>query len=175
MLHHVLRNAPFLAAALLTASAVPLAQGQAQAQASTHTLSLVSATETTDAAGRLITVATVNGDISGVLTMAVTVDPSGAIQKGEWALNASYTAFGPPEADGDGDPQEFLTQLGVLKGTVSGGSAGVGPDGLAAYLNGLTLQLAGGTMTFANASKGTGTLSASNLTQSATGTLTLTF
>lgn len=159
---------------LALAAAQPLS---AQSQPMTHNLTIGNATESIDAHGRVVLVANVQGDLQGVLTLALVVRADGTVTAGEWALNVSYIQLGPPSSDGDGDPSETLVQLGVIKGSVSGGVADLGNDGLATDLSGIQLNLTGATMQFAGATSGNGTVAGSSINQqnSSTGSLTLTF
>jgi len=152
-----------LALGAMTLSLVTTNRLAAQTQPTTHTLTVANAKESIDAKGRIILVGNVKGDLPGVLTLALTVGPSGTITSGEWALNVSYIKFGAPEVNGDGDESESLVQLGVLKGTVAAGVAGRATNGLAIALNGLQLNVTGATVQFAKTTKGTGTFNGSSL------------
>ena len=162
------------ALALALTSAGPL---RAQSNPTSHNLTLSDVTETLDTNGRRVFVAKVRGDLSGVLTLALMVGPNGVVSGGEWALNVSYILLGPPSTDGDGDPIESLVQRGVIKGSVSGGSASVVGSGLASDLNGIRLNISGATVEFASITTGTGSVLGSNMNQQAVsnGYLTLTF
>lgn len=157
---------------LLTSSSV-----SAQAPASTHSMTLSNATETIDRANRRVFVAKVDGDLPGVLTLALVIGPDGTVTGGEWALNVSYIQFGPPDTDGDGDASESLVQRGVIKGSVSGGSAVVGANGLATSFSGIQLNITGATMQFAGTQTGNGTAvgSSMNLQTASNGLLTISF
>jgi hypothetical protein len=151
-----------------------------RAQATTptsHSLTLGNVVETIDANGRRVFVANVGGDLPGVLTLALVVGPDGVVSGGEWALNVSYIQFGPPSSDGDGDPSESLVQRGVIKGSVSGGSAILDNSGLASDLNSIRLNISGATLEFASIAAGTGSVLGSNMNQQAVsnGFLTITF
>jgi hypothetical protein len=143
----------------------------------THTLTLSNATEIIDAQNRLVIVATVQGDIPGILTLAVIVGPDGVVRGGEWALTVSYIQFGPPDTDGDGDASESLVQRGVIKGSVSVGSSFLAANGLASELSGIILNVTGATLEFVGKNSGTGTVTGRNMNQQAasSGTLTITF
>lgn len=149
---------------------------QSQAQTTTRNLVIAGATQSIDASGRVVLVSKVHGDLSGVLTLALTVGPNGAVSGGEWALNLSYIQYGPGVTR-DGDPAETLVKLGVLKGTVTGGSARMGTGGLVTDLNGVQLNLKQGTMTFAGTASGSGTIAATLLDQqtASSGYMTLNF
>lgn len=139
------------------------------------TLSKVS--ETIDKHGRRVFVSEVQGDLPGVLTVALEVGAGGVVTGGEWALTVSYIQFGPPDADGDGDPSEALVQRGVLKGAVTGGAAVLTDGGLATDISGIQLNLTGATVEFASAKTGTGTVTGSSMNQQAAsnGSLSITF
>lgn len=160
--------------ALALNSAGPL---RAQSKPTSHNLSLSNVSETLDTNGRRVFVAKVSGDLSGVLTLALVVGPNGAVSGGEWALNVSYVLLGPADTDGDGDPVESLVQRGVIKGSVSGGSASVVANGLASDINGIRLNISGATVEFASITTGTGSVLGSNMNQQvvSNGYLTLTF
>ena len=149
----------------------------AQSNPTSHNLTLNNVTETVDANGRRIFVANVRGDLDGVLTLALVVGPNGVVSGGEWALNVSYILLGPASTDGDGDPIESLVQRGVIKGSVSGGSASVVGGGLASDIYGIRLNISGATVEFASITTGTGSVMGSNMNHQAVsnGYLTLTF
>lgn len=149
----------------------------AQTTPSTHNLSLSAVTQTTDANGRKVLVAHVSGDLPGILTLALVIGPSGVVTGGEWALNVSYIQFGPPDADGDGDPSESLVQRGVIKGAIMGGSAVLNSNGLATDLSGIQLQITGATVQFAATTSGSGSVLGSSINQQAasSGLLAITF
>jgi hypothetical protein len=149
----------------------------AQSQPTTHNLTIGNATEAIDGQGRVVLVANVQGDLQGVLTLALVVRADGTVSGGEWALNVSYIQFGPPASDGDGDPSETLVQLGVIKGSVSGGAAYLGNDGLATDLSGIQLNLTGATLQFAGTTSGSGIVTGSSINQrnASSGSLALTF
>ncbi len=149
---------------------------RSQAQATTRNLVIAGATQSIDAGGRVVLVAKVHGDLSGVLTLALTVGPNGMVSGGEWALNLSYIKYGP-RVTSDGDPSEALVKMGALKGTVTGGSARMGTGGLVTDLNGVQLNLKHATMTFAGAAGGSGTIAATLLDQqtASSGYMTLNF
>lgn len=150
---------------------------RAQANPTSHKLTLGNVAETIDANGRRVFVANVGGDLPGVLTLALVVGPNGVVSGGEWALNVSYIKFGPPDGDGDGDPSESLVQRGVIKGSVSGGSAILDNGGLASDLNAIRLNISGATLEFASITAGTGSVLGSSMNQQAisNGFLTITF
>lgn len=149
---------------------------QAYSQTTTRNLVLQGATESIDSSGRIVLVARVQGDLSGVLTLALVVGSDGTVTGGEWALNLSYMQYGPGVTR-DGDPGEALVKLGVLKGSVTGGNAHLAGNGLATDLNGIQLKLTGATNKFAATTSGSGTLVASLLNQpnASNGSITLTF
>jgi hypothetical protein len=172
-----LRSCWFLAVvgwALFLCISEPL---RAEPTPTTHTLILSNATETVDEQNRLVIVSNVQGDIPGVLTLALIVGPDGLVRGGEWALTVSYIQFGPPDSDGDGDLSESLVQRGVIKGAVSAGSSFLAANGLASELSGIVLNVTGATLEFTGKNSGTGTVTGRNLNQSAasSGTLTITF
>jgi hypothetical protein len=171
-----------LRARLLASCAFALALNSAgslcaQANPTSHNLTLDNVAETIDANGRRVFVANVGGDLPGVLTLALVVGPGGVVSGGEWALNVSYIQLGPPEAGGDGDPSESLVQRGVIKGSVSGGSASLADSGLASDLNGIRLNISGATLEFASITTGTGSVLGSNMNRQAVsnGFLTINF
>lgn len=178
-LHYTLsKRAAWLASVLvLTISALSPLFATAQAATSTHSLTLGNSVESVDADGRRVFVTTVTGDLPGVLTLALVVNADGTVTGGEWALNVSYIQFGPPDADGDGDPSESLVQRGVIKGAVSGGSAVLGAKSLASVLSGIRLDVTGATLEFAAIKAGNGTVMGNNMDQQAasSGLLSLTF
>lgn len=65
----------------------------------------------------------------------------------------------------------------MIKGSVSGGSTVLGPDGLASTLSGLQLNVTGATVEFSSVKTGLGTLSGGNMNQqtASSGTLSLNF
>ncbi len=123
----------------------------------------------------MILVGNITGDLPGVLTLALTVNPSGMVTSGEWALNVSYVQFGAISSDGDAS--ESLVQLGVLKGSVRTGVAGIAANHLATTLTGIQLDLTGATVQFARTTRGSGAFTATrlNLPNAPIGSLTLTF
>ncbi len=170
-----------LRARLLETSALALvliSAGSLQAQTSTtHNLTLSNVVETINADGRHVLVAHVAGDLPGILTLALVIGPNGIVTGGEWALDVSYIRFGPPDADGDGDPSESLVQRGVIKGAITGGSAVLNPRGSATDLSGIQLHITGATVEFAAINKGTGSVLGSSMNQQAasSGLLAITF
>lgn len=151
------------------------ATAHAQSQPSAHNMQLSSATESIDSNGRVVLIANTQGDLPGVLTVAMTVGPDGRVSSGEWALSVSYNQLSGTTQDGTAGTT--LVQQGTLKGAVSGGFAAVGGDGLVTDLNGLQLSLASATLQFASATTGTGTANGNHMNDQAAsnGTLTLTF
>lgn len=149
----------------------------AQSAATTHNLQLSNITESVDSKGRILLTGTVKGDIQGVLTIALVVAPNGTVTGGEWALNVSFIKFGAPDKDGDGDESESLVQLGVIKGTLSGGAVGRKANGFATAVNGVDLKITGATLQYAHTTSGSGVFAGSSLDiQSASNaTLSLTF
>jgi hypothetical protein len=109
--------------------------------------------------------------------LALVVGTDGVVTGGEWALTVSYIQFGPPDADGDGDPSESLVQRGVIKGVVSGGFSFLATNGLASDLSGIVLSVTGSTLEFAGKTSGTGTVTGTSMNQqtASSGTLTITF
>ena len=166
---------------LLAACAFALALTSARSlhaqTTSTHNLTLSNLAETKDADGRQVIVAHVAGDLPGVLTLALVIGPGGIVTGGEWALNVSYIQFGPPDADGDGDPSESLVQRGVIKGAITGGSAVLNSMGMATDLSGIQMHITGATVEFAGTSTGTGSVlgSSINLQAASSGFLAITF
>ncbi len=149
----------------------------AQTTPTTHNLTLSNVAETKDADGRQVFVAHVAGDLPGILTLALRIGPGGIVLGGEWALDVSYIRFGPPDADGDGDPSESLVQRGVIKGAVTGGSAVLNAVGVATDLSGIQMNITGATVEFAGTSTGTGSVLGSSVNQQAasSGFLAITF
>lgn len=178
---HPGRSLRLLAFALVAASlAIPARpQTQTQTPLTTHHLLLNNVVQSVDAHGRFIFVATVRGDMAGVLTLAVSVDATGAVKSGEWAYNAARLDLGAPvrDNDGDGDSDETLVRLGFLKGTVSGGNVVVAADGHATELGSIRLNLTGATVKFAGIHAGSGIVGGTNMQiqNTSSGFLTLTF
>lgn len=149
----------------------------AQMKSTTHNLTLSNVAETIDADGRQVLIAQVAGDLPGILTLALVIGPNGLVTSGEWALNVSYIQFGPPDADGDGDPSESLVQRGVIKGAITGGSAVLNSSGVATDLSGIQLHITGATVEFAATTTGSGSVLGSSINQQAasSGLLAITF
>lgn len=147
----------------------------AQSEPTAHNMQISGATESVDANGRIVLIANTQGDLPGVLTVAMSVGPDGRVASGEWALSVSYNQLGSTTADGTAGTT--LVQQGTLKGAVSGGFAQVGSDGLVTDLNGLQLALSSATLQFASATTGNGTANGNHMNDQAAsnGTLTLTF
>jgi hypothetical protein len=166
-----------LALCALILALIPARALLAQSQPTTHNLTLANATESIDARGRIVLVANVQGDLPGVLTLALVVSPDGTVTGGEWALNVSYIQFGPPSSDGDGDASESLVQLGVIKGSVSGGSTGLASNGFATALTAIQLNVTGATVQFAGTTNGSGSVTGSSMDRQDTssGSLTISF
>ncbi len=166
---------PTLLAVLLPCTSVHPAV--AQAPPTTHALTFSNPTEHRDAKGRVVIVGHVAGDLPGILTLALTVNSAGVITSGEWALNVSFTQFGPPDPDGDGDASEVLIQRGMIKGSITDGGAQLNASGLASSANGLQLHVTGATVQFAAKTTGSGSFTGGGLLNSSTanGTLNLTF
>jgi len=166
-----------LSAALVFTHTLPAHASTSAQSPATHNLTLANVVQSVDAHGRLVFVATVRGDLAGVLTLALVVGPNGVVKGGEWAFDASHTEIGAPSTDGDGDPVETFSQLGFLKGTVSGGSVGLEGDGLATDLSRIQLNLTGATVKFAGTKTGSGSVSGANmkLQKASNGFLTISF
>ena len=149
----------------------------AQTKPTPHALTFSNPTEGRDAKGRVIIVGHVAGDLQGILTLALTVTNAGVVTAGEWALNVSFTQFGPADPDGDGDPSEVLVQRGVIKGSITDGGAPLNANGLATSANGLQLRVTGATVQFSTVTTGSGSFTGGGLLNSSTanGTLNLTF
>lgn len=149
----------------------------AQTTPTAHTLTFSNPTEYRDAKGRVIIVGHVAGDLAGILTLALNVTNAGVVTSGEWALNVSFTQFGPADPDGDGDPSEVLVQRGMIKGLITDGGAPLSSNGLATSANGLQLRVTGATVQFATVTSGSGSFTGGGLVNSSTanGTLNLTF
>jgi len=153
-----------------------------------HVMTAAEAATTILDDGRVALTTQVSGDLRGPLTVAFHVGPDGQLA-GEWALAVSYVqdvdASGNPVApepheDGDADaPQhhEVLIQRGVLKGEIAGGTMTRGDNGAIAAIDGVWLQITGGTQEFAAVTSGSGFLSLTSLQDggAATGSLDLTF
>lgn len=149
----------------------------AQTAPTAHNLTLSNVTQSIDQNGRVVLLAKVTGDLQGVLTVAMSVSPSGAITSGDWALNVSYISYGAPILNGDGDPGETLVQLGVIKGTVDSGNVTVDENGLASAMASVQLTLTGATLHYAGVTSGSGTLNGSSLDANglSAGSVALTF
>lgn len=168
-------RARLLAVAALSLTLSPARFVIAQSQPITHHLTLSNATESIDAKGRIILVGNIAGDLPGVLTLALSVRPDGTVSSGEWALNVSYVQFGPMSSDGDAS--ESLVQLGVIKGSIRTGVAGLSANHLATALTGIQLDVTGATVQFARTTKGSGIFTGSRLDNhnAPIGSLNLTF
>lgn len=177
MRNHLKSRSVFGLLAALLVSGTLARPAIAQAAPSNHTLTFNNATEYKDAKGRVVIIGHVTGDLPGILTLALNVSPSGAVTAGEWALNVSFTQFGPPDPDGDGDPSEVLIQRGVIKGSISSGGAPLATNGLATSANGLQLHITGATVQFAAVTTGSGSFTGGGLSNAntASGTLNLQF
>jgi hypothetical protein len=156
-----------------------------------HVMTAAEAATTILDDGRVALTTQVSGDLRGPLTVAFHVGPDGQLA-GEWALAVSYVqdvdasgnpvAFEPHE-DGDADApehhdhHEVLIQRGVLKGEIAGGTMTLGDNGAIAAIDGVWLQITGGTQEFAAVTSGSGFLSLTSLQDggAATGSLDLTF
>lgn len=149
----------------------------AQTKTISHNLTLSNSVESTDAKGRVIVVSNVAGDLQGVLTLAMTMNPDGSVKTGEWAFSVSFTQFGAVTPGGDGDASEVLVQLGVLKGTVLGGTSFHTSTGAVSDLSGIHLSLTGGTVQYAGKNVGSGSVTETHVNQqgAARGSLSLTF
>ena len=149
----------------------------AQSQPTTHNLTLSNLAQSIDKTGRVVVTAQVTGDLPGTFTLALAMDGNGHVTGGEWALNVSYIELGPPASDGDGDPSESLVQRGVVKGSVSGGSAVLTSNGLLSDVVGAALNVTGATLQFAGSTSGSGTVNSSDMTDgnASSGSLTVTF
>ncbi len=177
MKEHTTKRRIALAAALLLAPCISVQSAAAQTTPTAHALTFSNPTEHRDAKGRVIIVGHVAGDLPGILTLALNVTSAGVVTSGEWALNVSYTQFGPPAPDGDGDPSEVLIQRGVIKGSIIDGGAPLASNGLASSANGLQLHITGATVQFPATTTGSGSFTGGGLLNASTanGTLTLTF
>ena len=171
------RRASLMGVLALLATYASVRPALAQQTPTTHALTFANSTEYKDAKGRIVIIGHVAGDLPGVLTLALNVTSAGVVTSGEWALNVSFTQFGPPDPDGDGDPSEVLVQRGVIKGSITNGGAPIATSGLATSANGLQLRITGATVQFASVSTGTGSFTGGGLLNSSTasGTLNLTF
>lgn len=176
MLHKVWLKSLLLPCGL-AAVCLPAQSLSAQGALVTHNLTLNDAAETIDIHGRRVLVASVQGDLSGVLTLALVVSPNGVVTGGEWALNVSYLEYGPPDDDADGDASEKLVQRGVVKGQVGSGSIVPASDGLPSDLSAIQLSITGATLEFAAVKTGTGTVTGNSMNQrsASTGTLSINF
>ena len=139
-----------------------------------HVLTVSSVDQTIDRNGRKIFVAHLSGELPGILTMVLNVEPGGAVTGGEWALNVSYQVFGRPNPAGDGDASERLVQLGHFKGTVVSGTAAVLPNRITTSAS-VQLMITGATVNFAGITSGSGSFIGADLNVSSisSGTFTL--
>lgn len=155
----------------------------------TYNVTLAHPETNTDASGRVVVTMMAQGDLSGVVTLALEKNAAGTVTGGEWALMVSYTEIipvdpnAPPHTHGEeaggGEPHagETLVQKGALKGTIAGGSLTLNPDGSLASLNDLVLSITGGTLQYQATTSGSGVVSAGQLStrDTATGAVSLIF
>jgi hypothetical protein len=145
---------------------------RAQTQA-TYNLTFSHAEESIDAAGATVITVMARGDLQGVMTLKLERGEDGSVTGGEWALAVSYTETPviPPPNDnpitppaGDNDPPENLVQKGVLKGQITGGAVALNEDGGVVALNGVQLELTGGTLAYGSVLQGGGYINGTTLT-----------
>ena len=166
---------------LMIAAASSRAAGQQTT--TTYNINLALAGQSQDDQGRYVLIMQASGDLSGVLTLAVSTAADGTITGGEWAFNASYTAPVNPDAQPDpslADPDqpigEKLVQKGVLNGSVQGGFATMAGSQVQALAS-VQLSVQAGTVEFAAVTDGSGSANgtAVNDRDNSTGSMTLTF
>lgn len=137
---------------------------RAQTQ-TTYNLTFSHAEQSIDAAGATVITVMAQGGLQGVMTLKLERGEDGSVTGGEWALAVSYTetpVIPPPNdspvtpTDGDNDPPENLVQKGVLKGRITGGTVALNGDGGVVVLNGVQLELTGGTLAYDGVLQGGG-------------------
>jgi len=128
--------------------------------------------------GRVVVAMESSGDIRGDMTLILDTDPAGTVTGGTWALVSSYVEDVSHEhSDAEHAEGGKFINDGTLNGNILSGSVLFSADGSVNSVNGIQLEVKGGSLTFSSVSQGDGLVSGSNLSDqaAATGSLVLNF